>query len=214
MRALFTNVQAAEADISPVFRADSSALARPAWSSRPELPAGEEFESEVSDPGADAVAAAHAEGVAEGRAAAAREVEQLKARLEAALADAVGLREKVLAESEEDLVRLSLLIAETLVAGSDPAREGFARSMMKQSMALMKQADSVTVRVNPADKSAVAGLATEAGPATKFVEDPAVSRGGMIIESQLGRVDATLKRAVADVARGLGLDLDGETAGH
>jgi flagellar biosynthesis/type III secretory pathway protein FliH len=207
MRALFT---ATEAEVSPVFQSGQPVLSRPAWSSRPELPVGEA----APDPVAAAIAQARAEGVAEGRASVAKDIDRTRATLESALAEVVGLREKVLAESEEDCVRLALLVAETLVVGSDPAREAFARTMLKQGLALMQQADSVTVRVNPSERAAIAALTTEAGPSTKVIDDASVPKGGMVLESQLGRLDATLKRALADIAKGLGLDVGESESAH
>lgn len=145
------------------------------------------FSGEVpASPGAftDPIAAAHAAGVAEGRAAALAEVEGVKAR-EAALLDQVSTalatgahfdRERMAGQLRQTVLHLvAKLVGEAGVAPDVlTARIAAAIDLLADS------AESALLRLHPDDVPLVEGKL----PATIFpVGDPHIARGGFTIES-------------------------------
>lgn len=154
----------------------------------PELPpadmgAGSTGESQAG-PFADPIAAAHAAGVAEGRAQALHEIEDIKAR-EAALLDQVSTalasgahfdRERMAGQLRQTVLHLvTKLVGEVGVAPDVlAARIKAAVDMLADS------AESVLLRLHPDDVPLVEGKL----PATIFpIADIHVARGGYVIES-------------------------------
>lgn len=118
-----------------------------------------------------------------------------QAQLDAVERQLAGALAGVAAEIARQVVRRELATRPALV--EDVAREALA--------ALVASARRVRVRVNPEDHRLLAGhaaLELEAHDA-RLVEDPAVSRGGCVVDCDIARVDATIearwRRAVAAV---------------
>jgi flagellar assembly protein FliH len=132
----------------------------------------------------DPIAAAHAAGIAEGRAAALQEIEEVKAR-EASLLDQVSTalaqgahfdRERMAGQLRQTVLHLvTKMVGEVGVAPDVLAgRIKAAVDMLADS------AESALLRVHPDDLPLVEGKL----PATVFAAgDPNVARGGFVIES-------------------------------
>lgn len=148
------------------------------------------FESDLSRAQAgggafsDPIAAAHAAGFAEGRAAALAEIEDVKAR-EQALLDQVSTalaagahfdRERMAGQLRQTVLHLvTKLVGEVGVAPDVLAGRITAAVEM-----LADSAESILLRLHPEDVALVEGKL----PPTVFpVGDPHVSRGGFVIES-------------------------------
>ncbi|MEI9850215.1 MAG: FliH/SctL family protein [Sphingomonas sp.] len=133
---------------------------------------------------ADPVAAAHAAGMAEGRAAALAEIDGLQAR-QAALLDQVSTalaggahfdRERMAAQLRQTVLHLvARMVGEVGVAPDVLGRRiGAAVKMLADS------AESALLRLHPDDVPLVEGRLP---PSVFPVGDPHVARGGFVIES-------------------------------
>ncbi len=148
----------------------------------------------------EAMQAARAAGRAEGHA------EVAASRIEAALR-----RDAALAEAEQTIARLALSAAERLFGEALAASPERLASIVSEGLSRARRAREVVVRVHPDDaphaESLRATIAARAGcPATFTVHaDPALTRGGCVVDTELGTVDARLETRLDALARALGL---------
>ncbi|MEM6732944.1 MAG: FliH/SctL family protein [Myxococcota bacterium] len=132
-----------------------------------------------------------------------REVEEKVETLSRSVVALEAAREKTLRETEGDLVDLALHIAGEVLGISIDERREFTQRMTEHALGLLREADRVVLRVAPeyADELRVHLAARERGTTTvDIVEDPEVKDAGVIAECELGRVDATLSRRLAEAA--------------
>jgi len=168
------------------------------------------------------VAAAHGEAAAivdAARAGAERAVDEARtagrdagrAEAAASLAEALAIRDRALAGSEQEVARVALAAAERLVGDAlalDPAR---IANIVGDGLARARRARDVIVRVHPEDAPQVellrTAIATRAGrPASFSVRpDAEITRGGCLVETDLGMIDARLETKLDALARALGL---------
>ncbi len=113
------------------------------------------------------------------------------------LARAALERDRLLASAEPELVRLALSIAERILR-REVARETPVVEIASGALEEARERRVVLLRVHPEDASALracqqrlAALLTRA-PGIALREDPAVSRGGVVVETEGGTIDAQL----------------------
>lgn len=157
--------------------------------------------------------AARNQAFEEGRQAALAEAGQALVQsadaLGGALADVSRLRETLLRNSTEDMLRLVMTIAEQVVAGELKSRPEQVLEVLRRALQHAVKADEYLVRVNPEDlalvqenkplfMTAVSGLKN-----IRIEGDAAVSRGGCRVESELGQVEATAESQLAEIRNAL-----------
>lgn len=145
----------------------------------------------------DARSRGYAEGYEEGLA-----------RATEVLATAHAERDALLAGVEREAVEVALGAAEKIL-GREVVERGAAADIVAQALGAVRRARRVRVRVSPEDlptlraqePALVARLAQGAG--FELAEDPAVARGGCVVETESGRVDARLETQLAALRRAL-----------
>ena len=149
----------------------------------------------------------------EGVAREAEDAGRMAGRAEAAavLAEALALRQGALAEAEREVARVALAVAERLVGEALIASPERIATVVGDGLARARRAKDVVVRVHPDDAPHVdslrAAVAARAGrPGTFSVRaDPAITRGGCLVETDLGTIDARLETKLDALAHALGL---------
>lgn len=136
----------------------------------------------------------HAAGVAEGGAQVAPAVAALHAA-----ASAVGeARDTAAAEAERAAVNLALRIAEQVIRGAIEASPERVLETVTGALRTLMERDRVTVLVNPEDLEIVRDRAAEVVGQLGGIEhcdvqaDRRVTRGGAIVRTSQGDVDATI----------------------
>lgn len=200
-------------------RVDRTAAAQPRQSPRLVPPGGRRIPAEVWDAavearrwrdaslreGAEIVARAQAEAD-ELRAASARDGrEEGHASAAGAIVQAALERDRLLAGARAALVDLAFAVAGRVVAA---VAEGDRSVVVEVAGRALDEARApcVTVRAHAADLEALREAAPQlAAPdrALRLVADPAVGRGGVIVESDSCRVDARLEVQIALLRRAL-----------
>lgn len=151
----------------------------------------------------EARAAGREEGLRQGREEAAGEIARLTAMLKEAAAGLSARRDEMAAESEGDLVRLAVSIAERIIKIEVRGRAwDIAEANLKRAMALAVRCREIVVRVHPGDLEALKDRLPDLEGVT-FRADPAVSRGGCAIDTEKGGVDADLATQLGEIERGL-----------
>jgi flagellar assembly protein FliH len=151
--------------------------------------------------------AAEAEGRERGYAAgveqARAEVESARAVLEQAVEGVLAEREAFLEQAELRAVELALLIAEKVLGAAlevDPTR---VVGVIAATMRGVTERDRLTVEVNPADYDLVHGAVGELGArfgghaGIELVAERRVGRGGCIVRTSEGEIDAQIEEQLA-----------------
>jgi flagellar assembly protein FliH len=169
----------------------------------------------------DARAKAHAEGFAAGRERAEREMDDMLTTMRELLEMARAERRKLLEESEPEMVRLALGIAERVLHQQVALDRGVVIEMAKTAIARLIERDSVTVRVNPADLERMREHREELVAVgdirnLRVVEDQRVGRGGVVVETEAGTIDARIGTQLDEARKILHIedDLVVEPAAH
>ncbi|WP_305043686.1 FliH/SctL family protein [Geoalkalibacter sp.] len=129
--------------------------------------------------------------------------------LSQALGDISRLRASLLKNSAEDMVRLVMAVAEQVIGAEIAVRPEFIQDTLARAMQHVLKADEYQIRVHPADLAVVMEhkplfLAGQSGHGNIRIEaDESISRGGCVVESSLGQVDATIESQLADIRQRL-----------
>ena len=140
-------------------------------------------------------------GFAEGRA----EVERLIERVHTVLDRAQDKRAEILAETEQQIVDLVLLITRKVVKVISENQRNVVVSNVVQALRKVKGRGDIVIRVNVDDlKLATEHTADfvrliESVKGITVVEDSSVDRGGCIIETEFGEIDARISSQLSEL---------------
>lgn len=156
---------------------------------------------------ADARTAGHAEGVA----AADREMSDMMATMRNLVDMARVERHKLMESAEPELVRLAVGIAERVLHQQIALDRGVVVEMARVAISRLVEKESVTVRVNPGDLERMREHRDELlsnGEIKNFrvVEDQRVDRGGVVVETDGGTIDARISTQVNEAKRVLHIE--------
>ena len=125
-------------------------------------------------------------------------------------------RDTALVEVEQDVLRLVVKIAEKIIGREIERDDSALADMVSAALRHARQREMLVVRVNPNDLTIIQKHRDRLNLAARerfldIIADPRVARGGCIIESESGTVDAqletqlrVLERALLALARGDG----------
>ena len=161
----------------------------------------------------DARRAGHDAGFAEGRDAADREMNDMLVTMRGLLEMARIERHKIIEGSEPELVKLALAIAERVLHQQVALDRGVVVEMARGAIARLIERDTVTVRVNPADLERMREHRDELVAMAdirnlRVVEDGRVDRGGVVVETDAGTIDARIQTQLDEVRKVLHIEDD------
>lgn len=130
-------------------------------------------------------------GFAQGAARAAEEAARLQALADCVQQEMSALEQRV----AEDLVRLALVLARSLVRQSLKVHPEMIEAIVRESVRDLPPFGQATrLRLNPDDAALLgAHMTKELGAEWSVVEDPTVARGGCRVETGACEIDATLE---------------------
>ena len=151
---------------------------------------------------------AKADGAREGRKAAEAAFASVSEALGQALLATGSLRAQLFKESEEDLLKLSVTIARSIVLREVSCNPGILAHIVKEAVGLASDGGEIVVRLNPEDHLLVAErqeLAGLSGDKRRVVMkgDPSVPRAGCLVETARGNIDAGLESQLDEIYRRL-----------
>ena len=161
------------------------------------LPAAEASAAELARLREEAREAGYAEGLAAGRARVEASAQELSQLVEA-LAHPFRSSDAALLRSLVDLVEhvVRAVLQRELRAGID------LEPVLRDALAALDEStERVEILVNPADRAQLDGIGTALE--ASVIADPAVERGGLILRSGPGTVDATLDARLAEAMASL-----------
>ena len=141
----------------------------------------------------------HAEGFEAGRAAASAQAAPAVQALAEALVQAQAERERVTEEMEEAAVGLALQIADKAMAAAIGAQPERVVDVVRGALRCLVERERVTILVNPEDleivRESVEGLINQLGGIGHLdvQEERRVQRGGAVLRSASGEIDASVE---------------------
>jgi flagellar biosynthesis/type III secretory pathway protein FliH len=142
---------------------------------------------------------------AEGREEGLASVAELAAR-------AALLRDRVLAQAEPELVELAFAVARRVLDAVAERDREVVVEVAGRALEAVRHRRQLTVRVHPDDATALregqprlCGRLT-AAPSIAIVEDASVGRGGVVVETEAGTVDARLATQLEALRRAMAED--------
>jgi flagellar assembly protein FliH len=147
------------------------------------------------------------EGLAEGLAEGAAELEGLRTSLDLVVREVWGHRERMLREVEADVVRLALEVAGRVVGRVAEQDRSLVERLVTEALKRVTARDRVTLRVNPEDLEAVRGQRekwlrlVEGVEHFEVIEDRRVPRGGALVTTLDGAVDARWTTQLVEIER-------------
>jgi flagellar assembly protein FliH len=157
--------------------------------------------------------AAHDAGFAGGQQAADREMSDMLATMRNLVDLARIERHKLIESAEPELVRLAMGIAERVLHQQIALDRGVVVEMAKAAIARLVDRESITIRVNPSDLERMREhreemLAVGDVKNVRIIEDQRVDRGGVVVETDAGSVDAKIATQVTEARRVLHIEDD------
>jgi len=147
-------------------------------------------------------------GLAEARTAFQLEVnaaaDELRQQLATTLDELAGLRSVIAAQLEAEMVRLALEIARKVVQREVTVDPDIPIALARLALQRFHRTDA-KVRLHPDDYEYVNRhqAALNAQSAIQLIADPSVGRGGCIVQTERGEIDARLESQFANIERGI-----------
>jgi flagellar assembly protein FliH len=120
-----------------------------------------------------------------------------------------NLRKEIFTTSEREVLHLALEIARKVVRREVSVDEELILTLVKVALNRLTEQTAITVRINPKDYQSIqrhraahssAGTVNEG---VKLLEDPSISRGGYLIETESGIIDARIEEQLREIEHGL-----------
>jgi flagellar assembly protein FliH len=150
----------------------------------------------------------HDAGYAEGKGAAEAELSPVIATMREVLQSTLAQRQEAVNAAEPELVRLAMAIAERIVHSEISANPNVVVDNVRQALTRLVSREVVTLRLNPADLDMIRQHRDDIVEASdvehlRIVEDARVDRGGVLIETEAGTIDAKISTQLREAKRAI-----------
>ena len=153
----------------------------------------------------EAFASGYAAGERAGVEAGTKRAEASLRRLAQTLDELRALRATMIRQTEQQLVQLSLAIARKILRREAVVDQDLLVAMARVALERVGESSAATIKLNPEDYGQTVQRHGDhwAGSRVKVVADPSVSRGGCLVESEFGFVDASVEAQFDQVAQAM-----------
>ncbi|MCK6380756.1 MAG: flagellar assembly protein FliH [Leptospiraceae bacterium] len=133
------------------------------------------------------------------------EVRRLIDRLGTIVGKAIDIREDIIKASEKQMVEMILIIARKVIKDEIIERKEIVLNNIREALKRIKDRDRVDIRVNFADLELTAAhkdeliKMMESLRKVNISEDSRVDRGGVIIETDVGAIDARISTQLKEI---------------
>lgn len=134
-------------------------------------------------------------------------VQPLRERLSRTIDEVNALRHHVMASAERDLVRLAIEVARKIVLREVTIDPEIALTLARVALSRLQNTGNSSVariHLNPEDLAFVEANRARLDSAitVELVEDRGIGRGGCLIHTEMGDIDARIEQQFAEVGRG------------
>lgn len=151
------------------------------------------------------------QGSSDGRAAAQAEMDEMLETMRGLVEMARVERHKIIEGAEPEIVRLSVAISERILNQHVALDTDAVLDMTRSAITRLVNRETVTVRVNPGDIATMRQhrdklMAMNDIDNLRIIEDQRVDRGGVVIETDAGTIDAKISTQLREVRRLLAVE--------
>jgi flagellar assembly protein FliH len=191
----------AERHVEPLF-ADPAAAGAPA--AAPVLDVSQ-HQARLASLEREAFAKGYEQGERAGAEAGAKRAEAMLRRLAETIQELAEVRRSMIRETERQMVQLALSIARRIVRREVAIDSELTLTMARVALERLGDSTAVTIRLHPEDFQATCRQceALFTGSHVTVTPDPAVARGGCLVQSDFGYVDASVDAQFQELARAL-----------
>jgi flagellar assembly protein FliH len=162
----------------------------------------ENLEEKIAELEREAYEKGFEQGQKDGLALEERQLKEKAGQLETLLSSLGQLKEEIYRETEQEIVRLSMMIARKIIRSELKTGSYDIGETIRAAMKFLVDAGRVQIRISPEDMEEVSKLVPALASDTKagriqILEDHAIQRGGCILETGFGRVNATVEDQLA-----------------
>lgn len=183
---------------------DGVGMAAPAPSRAPEpfVPTPEQ-QAQLAALEREAFTKGYAQGERAGLEAGGKRAEAMLRRLAQTLEELTTLRDQMVRQTERELVQLAVAVARKVLHREVSVDPELTAALAHIALERIGGATPARVRLHPDDYATVtAGQVTPlGGRQVDVLPDPSVSRGGCLVESEFGFIDASVDAQVDEIAR-------------
>lgn len=121
------------------------------------------------------------------------------------LNEAVAERRKIIKDAENEILRLSLKVAEQIVRSEVSLHRDVTLNIVSDAISRVSDREQVIIRVNREDLDSIKqykdriGNVVDGIKSLSVIEDSSVDPGGCVIETNLGYVDARISTKIAAI---------------
>lgn len=159
----------------------------------------------------DAFARGYAQGERAGLEAAATRAEGMFRRLGQTIEELAALRSEIVHRTEKQTVELIVTIAERVVHRELTLDRDLLVAIARAALDRIGEHGSATIRLHPDDFNAISAGAIAANSPVQIVADPIVTRGGCLVQSDFGFMDASPGAQFRELVRTLLPDAEPST---
>lgn len=145
----------------------------------------------------------YAQGERAGLEAGGKRAEAMLRRLAQTLEELTTLRDQMVRQTERELVQLSIAIARKVLHREVTVDPELTAALAHVALERLGGATPATVRLHPDDYAIVTAgqVAPLGGRQVEVLPDPSVARGGCLVESEFGFINASVDAQVDEIAR-------------
>ncbi len=164
-----------------------------------------EIKARVAQTEREAAERGHAEGLKRGYEEGRAEVGRLVERLHTIITKAIEKRNEIIEESETQIINLVLMIVKKVIKVISENQKNVVINNVVQALRKLKSRGDVVIRVNLADLQLTSEHVkdfmkmVENVKSITVLEDSSVDRGGCVIETDFGQVDARVSSQLHEI---------------
>lgn len=151
----------------------------------------------------EAFAKGYAQGERAGAEAAGTRAEGMLRRLGQTVEELAAVRNEIIHRTERQTVQLVLAIAERIVQRELTIDRGLLVGMARAALDRLGEHGSATIRLHPDDFKAIGGAGSAENSPVRVTADAIVARGGCLVQSDFGFMDASPEAQFRELARTL-----------
>lgn len=168
-------------------------------------PTEAEVEARLAALEREAFTKGYAQGERAGMEAGGKRAEAMLRRVAHTLDELATLRDTMVRQTEQQLVRLALTLARRVVHREIAQDPEIIAAIAHVALDKLGPSGPATIRLHPEDYAVVVGSRPEAWADTQVsvVPDPNLARGGCLVESEFGQIDASADAQFGELAEAL-----------
>ena len=166
----------------------------------------EDFKAKVARLEREAYEKGFAQGQKDGLDLEKSKLAEMGKQYEALLAELRDLKVHILRDSEGEMLRLIELIVNKIIGEEIKTNESIIRYSIKSAAGFLTDKRKVRIIINPDDMEEVKKMLPDLAKLSKgghfqLTEDPSVGKGGCILETGFGRVNATIDDQIDEIIK-------------